>query len=78
MPGEAGVTWRPFDRVGFFGGLQAVFGDLNLDNEKSGLEFRFWDRFWTFTAIVLLKVFAYQAARAKNEGMDAFRVFLAQ
>ena len=48
---EAGVTWRPYDHVGFFAGLLATYADLELDNQKIndvllwgpaiGMEFRF-------------------------------------
>ena len=48
---DAGVTWRPYDHVGFFAGLNAIFVDLTIDDEEIddlllwgpavGLEFRF-------------------------------------
>ncbi len=48
---EAGVTWRPYDHVGFFAGILATFADLDLDDEQIndvllwgpavGMEFRF-------------------------------------
>jgi len=48
---EAGVTWRPYDHVGFFAGLLATYADLDLDNHQIndvllwgpavGMEFRF-------------------------------------
>ena len=48
---EAGVTWRPYDHVGFFAGLNAIYADLDLGDEKIddvllwgptvGLELRF-------------------------------------
>jgi hypothetical protein len=48
---EAGVTWRPYGKVGFFAGLKAIYADLDLGDEKIddlllwgpavGLEFRF-------------------------------------
>ncbi len=48
---DAGVTWRPYDHVGFFAGFYTTYVDLNLDDEKIddlllwgpivGLEFRF-------------------------------------
>ncbi len=48
---EAGVNWRPYDHVGFFAGLHAIYADLDLDNEQIddlllwgpavGVEFRF-------------------------------------
>jgi len=47
----AGAVWRPFDHVGFFAGLKAIYVDLELKNEvvddltlwgpAVGLEFRF-------------------------------------
>ncbi len=30
---DAGVTWRPYDHVGFFAGLHAIYADLHLDND---------------------------------------------
>ncbi len=48
---EAGVTWRPYDHVGFFAGLNAIYADLDLGGEEIddlllwgpaiGLELRF-------------------------------------
>ncbi len=48
---EAGVTWRPYDHVGLFAGLHAIYADLQLDNNDIndlllwgpavGLELRF-------------------------------------
>ncbi len=48
---EAGVTWRPYDHVGLFAGLNAIYADLELKNEAIddlilwgpavGVEFRF-------------------------------------
>ena len=48
---EAAVTWRPYDYVGFFAGLHAIYADLDLGDEEIedlllwgpavGLEFRF-------------------------------------
>jgi hypothetical protein len=48
---QAGVTWRPYDHVGFFAGLNAIYADLTLNNEELndlvlwgpsvGVEFRF-------------------------------------
>lgn len=47
----AGAVWRPYDPVGFFAGLKAIYVDLELKNEvvdnltlwgpAVGLEFRF-------------------------------------
>ena len=30
---EVGATWRPYDHIGFFGGLYAISADLKLDDE---------------------------------------------
>lgn len=48
---DAGATWRPYDHVGFFAGLKAIYVDLELKNDviddlsfwgpAVGLEFRF-------------------------------------
>ncbi len=48
---QAGVTWRPYDNVGFFAGLSAIYADLEFKNEELddliiwgpavGVEFRF-------------------------------------
>ena len=48
---EAGVTWRPYDNVGFFAGLNAIYVDMELSGEEIddllfwgpviGLEIRF-------------------------------------
>lgn len=48
---DAGVTWRPYDNVGFFAGLHAIYANLDLGDEEIddlllwgpavGLEFRF-------------------------------------
>mgnify|MGYP000607417889 CR=1 FL=1 len=49
--GEAGLTWRPTENLGFFAGLSAIYVDLDLENERIddllfwgptvGLEIRF-------------------------------------
>lgn len=51
MRAQAGITWRLYDNVGFFAGLNSVYIDLDLKNEQFddvllwgpavGLEFRF-------------------------------------
>jgi hypothetical protein len=51
IPAVAGAVWRPYDHVGFFAGLKAIYVDLELKNETIddltlwgsavGLEFRF-------------------------------------
>ena len=48
---EVGATWRPYDHIGFFGGLYAIYADLEINNEDLndfilwgpavGLEIRF-------------------------------------
>ena len=48
---EVGATWRPYDHIGFFGGLYAIYADLELNDEDLndfilwgpavGLEIRF-------------------------------------
>ncbi len=38
---EAGVTWRPYDHIGFFAGLNAVYVDLEFDDEKIN-DLLFW------------------------------------
>ncbi len=38
---EAGVTWRPYDHVGFFAGLHASYVDLELDDENIN-DLLFW------------------------------------
>ena len=48
---QADVTWRPYDNVGFFAGLKAIYADLEFKNEELndlllwgpavGVEFRF-------------------------------------
>ena len=34
MRAEAGVTWRPYNHVGFFAGLHAIYADLDLGDEQ--------------------------------------------
>ncbi len=38
---EAGVTWRPYDNVGFFAGLNAIYVDLDLEKDEIN-DLRFW------------------------------------
>ncbi len=48
---DVGVTWRPYNNLGFFAGLKAIYADLDFGDEKIddlllwgpavGLEFRF-------------------------------------
>ena len=38
---EAGVTWRPYDNVGFFAGLNAIYVDLDLEGDEIN-DLLFW------------------------------------